>query len=106
MLWNVLIGKALSCVCFTAVKFGRMSKKQRDRLYLEVIRHKQLQMQAQNEGQTQYVDGAAAVQQPTPQNGLEPDHVQHVQRYYFFFLVFVDVFVENFEVIIRREVKR
>ncbi|XP_077975955.1 nuclear receptor ROR-gamma-like [Styela clava] len=58
-----------------AVKFGRMSKKQRDRLYLEVLKHQQIK--AQNEILDQYVEN-----QPIQQGqGCPPaDLVQYQQH--------------------------
>lgn len=41
----------LLCVCISAVKFGRMSKKQRDSLYAEVQKHRMQQQQRDHQQQ-------------------------------------------------------
>lgn len=56
-------------LCFSAVKFGRMSKKQRDSLYAEVQKHQQ-RLQEQRQQQSGEAEALARVYSSSISNGL------------------------------------
>lgn len=56
-------------LCFSAVKFGRMSKKQRDSLYAEVQKHQQ-RLQEQRQQQSGEAEALARVYSNSISNGL------------------------------------
>lgn len=59
----------LIVLCFSAVKFGRMSKKQRDSLYAEVQKHQQ-RLQEQRQQQSGEAEALARVYSSSISNGL------------------------------------
>lgn len=60
---------ACTVLCFSAVKFGRMSKKQRDSLYAEVQKHQQ-RLQEQRQQQSGEAEALARVYSNSISNGL------------------------------------
>lgn len=59
----------LIVLCFSAVKFGRMSKKQRDSLYAEVQKHQQ-RLQEQRQQQSGEAEALTRVYNNSISNGL------------------------------------